>query len=413
MRNLAIGNAIRKLSAYALISIALLHYCSYDHGNPPKERFKGKRHKLHANQDVTQETSRESPVDKEEVLPNTDPRYLNISSLSQADQILFNQKIQKISKNKKYLQNHPKYLKAKTEEYGHHLPKMIIIGSKKCGTGALAKGLQMHPLMPYAGESYYFYRYQEEHPDLNWYVQNLIKESRPSDTPFEKTPIYFFSYEILRDIKEKLPADIKLVNVLCDPVRRVYSEFLHYNRDNLDEATDEKFEELVDDMIHYFKTEIQSKVQNDDGNGTITYQDLWKSTGQEFAVHGSGSTPLLKSAYSIYIKEWYKNFKKDENILTLDGSLLYSDPGKLFVKIQKFLKVPVAIDENNFLYNEERGLFCKIDLDGNPSCPGGGKGRSTSRDVPERVKEKLREVLDPFTRELEVIEGKSFSHWNW
>ena len=352
--------------------------------------------------------------DKEEVVlpmkshnPN-DPRDFDPNTLTGEARLDYFLKVKRILERREFLKNNTRYVQASTEEFHHHLPKMIIVGSKKCGTGALAKALAMHPLIKYSGEMFYFLRYSKQH-DLKWYAKHLAP-SRNSDLPFEKTPIYLFSASIARKIKREIP-DVKIINIMCDPVKRIYSDFLHwYNlRNKQDEATGEKFEELVNSgLVEIYKRKARVL------SGNTTWNAMWKLEDSNFAIHGSNfQVNILKSAYSIYLKEWYKLFKKDINFLNLDGSELYTDPGKIFTQVQKFLNLPVAITGDNFFYNENRGLFCKIDVDGVPSCPGAGKGRSTKSVVSDGVKQKLRDVLAEFTRELEVMEGKKFDHWAW
>ena len=77
------------------------------------------------------------------------------------------------------------------------------------------------------------------------------------------------------------------------------------------------------------------------------------------------------------------------------------------------MELPVVLNEDNFYFDETRGLFCSIDFNGKPKCAGKGKGRSVKAEVPEHLKQKMRDLLRPFTRELEEIEGTRYDHWTW
>ena len=124
------------------------------------------------------------------------------------------------------------YLKQKhgqTSELKKRLPKMIVIGVKKCGTGALTNFLDMHPRARYAGELYYFNR-EIETKSINWYEAKM-PDSFADDIVFEKTPDYLFDKDVPAAIKEFNP-HTKIIVVLCDPVKRVFSDFLHMNRFN-------------------------------------------------------------------------------------------------------------------------------------------------------------------------------------
>ena len=73
---------------------------------------------------------------------------------NQGDNIL--EKIDRIQRKRQRFQE---MAAAKTDEnlpVAKHYPKLIIIGVKKCGTGALSKFLALHPKLKYAGEIYYF-----------------------------------------------------------------------------------------------------------------------------------------------------------------------------------------------------------------------------------------------------------------
>ena len=118
---------------------------------------------------------------------------------------------------------------------------MIIVGVKKCGTGALAKFLTMHPKLKYAGEVYYFNRYRAN--SLIWYLKHM-PDSGVGDTTFEKTPSYLFSSSVA-DAIYKFNPNMKIVCIMCDPVKRVYSDFLHMHRFDMESATEENFRKNV------------------------------------------------------------------------------------------------------------------------------------------------------------------------
>lgn len=144
------------------------------------------------------------------------------------------------------------------------------------------------------------------------------------------------------------------------------------------------------------------------------WYNTWTSSDLRFSTHSSDfGKVILRSAYSIYLKKWYRLFKKNEEIMTIDGSELYNDPPALLERVQKFLGVEVLIDQDNFYFDKEKGLYCSIKLDGQTKCAGKEKGRSVRSEVPPQVKQRLKAVIQPFINELEEIEGKSFAHWDW
>lgn len=337
----------------------------------------------------------------------------SIDQLTPNDQVTYQQKLSKVLAMKDSIKLNPRMIQAESESYSQNLPRMIIIGAKKCGTGALARALAMHPLTKYSGESFYFHRHESH--GLSWYADQM-KASRPSDLPFEKTPIYIFSDKIAHKIKDFSLSgqvkNLKLINVMCDPIRRIYSEFLHVYRFNKTAATIELFEQAVDSGLEF----IQNR-QNLVNSGQTTWEKLWKtlpeSKHEGFFQNNNFASTIQKSFYSLYLKEWYSLFQKDVEILNLDNSEFYTNPGQVLKQVENFLNLPEFINENNFFYNQNQGLFCRLDVAGEANCPPSSKGRSNGQEVPERIKQKLKQVIDPFTKELEILEGKSFAHWDW
>ena len=328
------------------------------------------------------------------------------STFSSEQSKLFLSKVSKVLEKKHELVHNERILMAQRETDDYYYPKMIMVGVKKCGTGALARFLNMHPIVKYAGEQYYFNRYYTN--SLDWYLHQMPR-SRPSEIVFEKTPSYLFSPSVAENIK-KFDPNIKIINIMCDPARRIYSDFLHMNRFSPETAGMDNFEDALLEGLSNIKSQ-----QDQVDQGYTTWDELWHKLDFKFATRGSQSfgKAILRSCYSIYLKKWYQLFGQNQNMLNIDGSRLYTDPGQVLVEIQQFLNVPIALDENNFYFDENRGLFCSIDFNGKPKCAGKGKGRSVKSEVPEHLKQKMRDLLRPFNEELERIEGKSFNDWNW
>ena len=108
------------------------------------------------------------------------------------DMNLLQQVIKVDERNVKYL----KYLENTRENktLSKQLPNMIIVGAKKCGTGALSSFLDIHPKAHYAGEVYYFNR-EIDTKSVKWY-ESKMPMSPAGDVVFEKTPDYFFQADI-------------------------------------------------------------------------------------------------------------------------------------------------------------------------------------------------------------------------
>ena len=307
----------------------------------------------------------------------------------------------------------------------HYFPKLIIIGVQKCGTSALSRFLNLHPLTKFAGEQYYFNRHYSE--SLAWYANKMPKSSK-EEIVFEKSPNYFFSRIVAESIKA-FDENIKIINIVCDPVRRIYSDFLHMNRlkENVEQASSiENFRKEVNDGIKFLKdfekSETKRLAQEENIKFTGPYQAKIKVWQRAFLKDDFSLTfknisnfgkIILRSCYSIFTPSWYDNFDPSNNFLTIDGTRLYTDPGQLMIELQNFLNLPKIIDEDNFYFDEKRGYFCSITIFGVTKCSSSGKGKSVHAEVPDELKQQLWNYVRPFIQELENLEGSEFRAWNW
>ena len=323
------------------------------------------------------------------------------------DMNLIEQVVKVDERNVKYL----KYLESTRENktLSKHLPNMIIVGAKKCGTGALSSFLDIHPKAHYAGEVYYFNR-EIDTKSLKWY-ESKMPMSPAGDIVFEKTPDYFFQADIPEKVKEFNP-NVKIITVLCDPVKRVLSDFLHMNRHNLTGRDAELFRENVFEgfqKINKYKKLMQESRRS--------WFDMFLTMNKKFAITGVLKTfapVILRSAYVIYLRNWYKHFPV-ENVMVIDGSELKKDPTLVMGKVQDFLGLEKIIDESNFYFDDERQLFCSISPSKPPKCTGEGKGRSNKYQIDDETRFILKQFFQPFNHELAdilKIENK-FDHWNF
>ena len=184
------------------------------------------------------------------------------------------------------------------------LPKLIIIGVKKCGTGAISNFLDIHPQAKFAGEIYYFNR-EFETKSVNWYKSNMPSVYNGT-LVFEKTPDYIFYPDIPERI-HNYDKEAKVIAVLCDPVKRVLSDFLHMNRHNTSGQDTKIFtSRVLEGMSKIHSYEKLMKESNRD------WFELFLALRNKFAVAGVLKTfapVILRSAYSVYLNQWFKYFK--------------------------------------------------------------------------------------------------------
>lgn len=113
-------------------------------------------------------------------------------------------------------------------------PNVICIGSKKCGTGALQFFMKLHPYFrkpPHHDEPHFFDNQFEK--GLEFYL-DMMPFATSSQVVFEKTPKYITLDGVAQRIKKSLPDsdDLKIIVVVCDPIKRAFSDFTHVKNSN-------------------------------------------------------------------------------------------------------------------------------------------------------------------------------------
>ena len=215
-------------------------------------------------------------------------------TLQQLENRFRNREVAKINRNLKKLD--------KNQPFEKKLPEFMIIGAKKCGTGALSYFLSLHPHLQYCGERYYFTRFKTE--PLSWY-RNQMPYANYKDIVFDKNPNYFYQPEIAKDIKKMIP-NIKLAVVLCDPVNRIYSDYLHIHR--YEETTPkEKLIKFTNEVRHFLP--VWDSHESSYISKKVSYFEIGKV--------------WLRSLYSLYLSEWLEVFP---DLMVIDGDVFKTDP---------------------------------------------------------------------------------------
>ena len=68
---------------------------------------------------------------------------------------------------------------------------------------------------------------------------------------------------------------------------------------------------------------------------------------------------VLRGAYAYFLEHYRKYFPR-ENMLILNTDDLKVEPARLTIETQKFLGIPVTVDERNFVFNQTSGQYCTI-----------------------------------------------------
>ena len=231
-------------------------------------------------------------------------------------------------------------------------------------------------------------------------------------------------------IKEFDPTT-KLIMVVCDPVHRVYSQFLHeiitaakHNKS----ITPEEIEEMqTDELFAWWAASAHQGLKS-----AMQMKEIDKFTSDFFTKRKHLDHNLkdvvwsqtYRSIYSIFLSEWRRMYNSEELII-VDGTKLLTEPWSVMKSLQYFLGVTGDTwTKDKFKYIEDRKLFCLYSDPENPQklpryCPklnagGNGKGRSLHVELPELLKKPLRDFYKPYNQELDELEGDNFSEgWNW
>ncbi|XP_002741684.2 heparan sulfate glucosamine 3-O-sulfotransferase 1-like [Saccoglossus kowalevskii] len=260
------------------------------------------------------------------------------------------------------------------------LPKVIIAGVKKCGTGAVLRFLNLHPNITGSSQAEVHYFDSRVKRDLTWYRDQMPYSSQDQIT-IEKTPTYFnFPDDAPRRIREELSPETKIILVLCDPVRRAVSDYLEYQ----------------------WRTTVP---------GAGAAKRIRKTF--ELTVVDVGYSESVKEEQEIvdlgvYIKfliRWYDAFEK-ENILLVDGTRFSNAPYRELQKIEHFLGLRPFFREAHFSLNPDRGIYC-INFP-KEYCLPESKGR-THPIVDDIIWQKMCDFYAPYDKMLAKIYGYNFS----
>lgn len=175
---------------------------------------------------------------------------------------------------------------------------------------------------------------------------------------------------------------VKLIFVLCDPVKRLVSLYSHINSYKLSDGSDPL--PPFADIIHMKDGSIHEN------------------------VHPRPSQPFLESGkYSDFIARWMRYFPASQMVL-ISGEDLIADPLSQVTKVTEFLGKPGSVTEHNVYYNKERGYYCFRSHDGSNWCMDkSSKGRKHP-ELDAEVLTALQNHFKPYNEKLEDMVGVKF-----
>ncbi|XP_052812094.1 heparan sulfate glucosamine 3-O-sulfotransferase 1-like [Mya arenaria] len=203
------------------------------------------------------------------------------------------------------------------------LPKCLIIGIQKCGTLALAEFLRIHPDIAIDARQTYFFS-SNYSKGLTWYLDKLPCSQKGQIT-MERTPQYFYMRESPWRVFSAR-RDMKLLIIVCNPVKRTISNFAMAQYRNR-EHRNARFEEEVFNI--------------NEKNFTVNDNSLY----------------VDKSRYAKHLQKWLEYFPRSQ-LHVIDGQRFTQFPAQELTKIERFLGLRPYINQSCFVYNKRSGFYC-------------------------------------------------------
>lgn len=200
---------------------------------------------------------------------------------------------------------------------------------------------------------------------------------------------------------------MKVIITLCDPVKRMISDFVHTTKTNEPHGKLMRSYDNIGQYIENWLPHIEQKLlsEGDDYLTDIYYHDIAASV-------------ITNGVYAHYLKNWLKYFPR-ENILFVDGEQTLKRPYEVFEKAQRFLNIKTYLRKEHFVINNSTGFFC-VKRPNNIKkivCLPKYKGRTRNSEdngylhISEEHMQLLNRFFRPFNQQLCEIVGSSMGFY--
>ncbi|XP_077981878.1 heparan sulfate glucosamine 3-O-sulfotransferase 1-like [Glandiceps talaboti] len=291
---------------------------------------------------------------------------------------------------------------SKDDSCAKRLPQAIVVGAKKCGTGALRAFIRWHPsvIVSEAEEVHYFDLHYDN--GIQWYIDQMPFTTSDQVT-IEKSPRYFVEPDIPRKIYEDVSPDTKIIIVLCDPIHRAISDYVQVK---------DRHSENIKRYLEWQK------------NNTTAEFPSWSYDARRLLQHGYSSHDSFESTvldrngnintdhgviyvgvYSRHLANWLNYFPRNK-ILVLDGAEIKNEPAHALQTAEKFLDLQSFFTDDKFYFNETKGFYClskPISY-----CLPSDKGRPHPQ-IKEDVVVKLKDYFKPSNEQVQIMLNQTFS----
>ncbi|XP_072028897.1 heparan sulfate glucosamine 3-O-sulfotransferase 1-like [Amphiura filiformis] len=267
------------------------------------------------------------------------------------------------------------------------LPKVLIIGVKKCGTITLSLFLDLHPEIQTRIEL-----------DFNPNVEDWLKQM-PMSTSDQISIVDFPGYiddpKLLQYMVSNIIHDLKLIVILRDPVKRAISDYVHVS----EKITWLRKTGNLKELAIYRSSKRSSQ--------NITAHQGYEMLGNfEETItdnHGNLNTSHLfirKGIYIEYIKNLFENVDRNR-VLIIDGDAFMKNPLLALKKVEKFLRLSDFFTDEHFYFSSKKGFFCaNVTGREDTKCMTPNKGRSHPT-VPQHLLQQMSDFFTPYSLKLQ------------
>nr|XP_039261366.1 heparan sulfate glucosamine 3-O-sulfotransferase 1-like isoform X1 [Styela clava] len=299
-------------------------------------------------------------------------------------------------------------------KYEKRLPKVLGIGVKKCGTTALMRFLDLHPdiVLPNNPELHFFDT--SDYKKGTEFYRSKMPYTAPHEITMEKSPRYFVLRDVPLNVKRMNP-NMKLILVVCDPIKRAYSDFNFESHRTMKSLlriqknipAPSNFDDFVKDVLKYIK-ENERVLRRYFPSIEEQILNSWSTSRYYLTILNTG-------IYSVYLKNWLKYFPL-EQIHIINGEDLLTDPVKVVQDTQKFLGLEIKVDERDIVFDKAKGYHCiRVHRKDNAvQCLADTKGTTRNKTISGMMSKEtlnsLKKFYNKYNEELFEIINKRF---NW
>ena len=184
----------------------------------------------------------------------------------------------------------------------------------------------------------------------------------------EKSPEYVHDLNTPPRIHD-MNSSIKLMVLVCDPVRRAISEYVQREEKRVKEGKERRSFE------YYARDADTGKIKP--------------------------TSVVERGRYSVYMKPWLHQFSRDQ-IYVANGDQFRINPVEELKNVESFLELDNYFDDSLFTYNEEKGFYCSLD-----ECLGETKGRPHPNIGADTIRA-LRNYYETYNDQLFKMLGKTY-----